>query len=252
MKIRLLAGAACAALLGLSVPAHAAASPELPGAAIQVSPSAMQAVNTFYASRHGAPLWLRSGADSGAARMLIGVLERAPLDGLDSGPALAAQARMLLARAATGDPAALTAADRLLSAAWVSYVTAIERPPSGMIYADSWVTPRRDTPMQILQKTAAADSIANHVRSISQVNPLYAQLRDTAWAQMQAGRLTRAGLVATNSIRGGANRAVLREIVKGGRIFEAWPDEEWTVDGAAVRVSLGSGPIDFLEAALAS
>jgi murein L,D-transpeptidase YcbB/YkuD len=186
MKIRLLAGAACAALLGLSVPAHAAASPELPGAAIQVSPSAMQAVNTFYASRHGAPLWLRSGADSGAARMLIGVLERAPLDGLDSGPALAAQARMLLARAAAGDSAALTAADRLLSAAWVSYVTAIERPPSGMIYADSWVTPRRDTPMQILQKTAAADSLANHVRSISQVNPLYAQLRDTAWAQMQA------------------------------------------------------------------
>jgi murein L,D-transpeptidase YcbB/YkuD len=55
-----------------------------------------------------------------------------------------------------------------------------------MIYADSWVTPRRDTPMQILQKTAAADSLANHVRSISQVNPLYAQLRDTAWAQMQA------------------------------------------------------------------
>ncbi|HRO14780.1 MAG TPA: class I SAM-dependent DNA methyltransferase, partial [Paracoccus sp. (in: a-proteobacteria)] len=48
----------------------------------------------------------------------------------------------------------------------------------------------------------------------------------------------RAGLVATNSIRGGANRAVLRPIVEGGRIFEAWSDEEWTVDGAAVRVSM--------------
>jgi type II restriction/modification system DNA methylase subunit YeeA len=59
-----------------------------------------------------------------------------------------------------------------------------------------------------------------------------------AWAQMQAGNPIRAGLVATNSIRGGANRAVLKAIVERGRIFEAWSDEEWTVDGAAVRVSL--------------
>ncbi len=59
-----------------------------------------------------------------------------------------------------------------------------------------------------------------------------------AWEMMQAGTLTRAGLVATNSIRGGANRAVLKPIVEGGRILEAWSDESWTVEGAAVRVSL--------------
>ncbi|MBZ0149750.1 MAG: class I SAM-dependent DNA methyltransferase, partial [Pseudorhodoplanes sp.] len=59
-----------------------------------------------------------------------------------------------------------------------------------------------------------------------------------AWAQMVSGRLTRAGLVATNSIRGGANREVLKPIVQMGRIFAAWGDEEWTVEGAAVRVSL--------------
>ncbi len=59
-----------------------------------------------------------------------------------------------------------------------------------------------------------------------------------AWEQMAAGALVRAGLVATNSIRGGANRAVLKPIVEGGRIFEAWGDEAWTVDGAAVRVSM--------------
>lgn len=61
-----------------------------------------------------------------------------------------------------------------------------------------------------------------------------------AWDMMQAGRLTRAGLVATNSIRGGANRAVLKPIVDGGRIYAAWSDESWTVEGAAVRVSLVS------------
>jgi len=58
------------------------------------------------------------------------------------------------------------------------------------------------------------------------------------WAQIQAGELTRAGLVSTNSIRGGANREVLKPIVDGGRIYEAWADEPWTIDGAAVRVSL--------------
>ena len=59
-----------------------------------------------------------------------------------------------------------------------------------------------------------------------------------AWSQMQAGALTSAGLVSTNSIRGGANREVLKPVVYGGRIFEAWGDEAWTLDGAAVRVSM--------------
>ncbi len=59
-----------------------------------------------------------------------------------------------------------------------------------------------------------------------------------AWDRMVAGKLRRAGLVATNSVRGGANREVLKSIVDQGRIFEAWSDEEWTVDGAAVRVSM--------------
>lgn len=59
-----------------------------------------------------------------------------------------------------------------------------------------------------------------------------------AWAQMEAGQLQRAGLVSTNSIRGGKNREVLKPIVEKGRIFEAWSDEDWTVEGAAVRVSM--------------
>ncbi len=59
-----------------------------------------------------------------------------------------------------------------------------------------------------------------------------------AWTKKITGELTRAGLVATNSIRGGANRKVLKPIVARGRIFEAWSDEGWTVDGAAVRVSV--------------
>ena len=48
----------------------------------------------------------------------------------------------------------------------------------------------------------------------------------------------RVGLVATNSIRGGANRRALAKATGGGPIFDAWGDEPWVIDGAAVRVSL--------------
>ena len=61
---------------------------------------------------------------------------------------------------------------------------------------------------------------------------------EKARAQIAAGQCTAAGLVSTNSIRGGANRKVLERIVESGRIFEAWSDEAWVNDGAAVRVSL--------------
>lgn len=61
---------------------------------------------------------------------------------------------------------------------------------------------------------------------------------EKARAHIEAGHCTAAGLVATNSIRGGANRKVLERIVESGRIFEAWSDEAWVNDGAAVRVSL--------------
>jgi hypothetical protein len=56
--------------------------------------------------------------------------------------------------------------------------------------------------------------------------------------QILAGRTQRAGLVSTNSIRGGANRKVLDAIAEDLAIFNAWGDENWINDGAAVRVSL--------------
>ena len=59
-----------------------------------------------------------------------------------------------------------------------------------------------------------------------------------AGEMIQANRLKRAGLVATNSIRGGVGREVLKPIVDVGGIFDAWGDQRWVVDGAAVRVSI--------------
>ncbi|QLQ26621.1 MAG: class I SAM-dependent DNA methyltransferase [Dechloromonas sp.] len=61
---------------------------------------------------------------------------------------------------------------------------------------------------------------------------------EKARAQIVAGKCGAAGLVGTNSIRGGANRKVLDRIVQTTPIFEAWSDEDWINEGAAVRVSL--------------
>ncbi|MEY4755152.1 MAG: hypothetical protein RJA34_50 [Pseudomonadota bacterium] len=61
---------------------------------------------------------------------------------------------------------------------------------------------------------------------------------DKARQQMQSGQLKAAGLVATQSIRAGSNRAVLTALADPIHIFNAWADEPWVNDGAAVRVSL--------------
>ena len=61
---------------------------------------------------------------------------------------------------------------------------------------------------------------------------------ELARRQIAAGGLRRAGLLATNSVRGGANREVLRHVKESGDIFMAWSDEPWIAEGANVRVSI--------------
>jgi type II restriction/modification system DNA methylase subunit YeeA len=61
---------------------------------------------------------------------------------------------------------------------------------------------------------------------------------DKAREAVECGQAARAGLVATNSVRGGSNRRVLDAIANSLVLFDAWADEPWAVEGAAVRVSL--------------
>jgi len=46
------------------------------------------------------------------------------------------------------------------------------------------------------------------------------------------------GLVATQGIRGGVNREVLKRIAETGNIFMAWSDRDWINEGAAVHISI--------------
>ncbi|MFG1195696.1 class I SAM-dependent DNA methyltransferase, partial [Xanthobacter aminoxidans] len=55
---------------------------------------------------------------------------------------------------------------------------------------------------------------------------------------ISCGSVETAGFVGTQAIRRGASRKTLDKIVNSGRIFDAWSDQRWAIDGAAVRVSL--------------
>jgi type II restriction/modification system DNA methylase subunit YeeA len=61
---------------------------------------------------------------------------------------------------------------------------------------------------------------------------------EKARAAIEVGRAKRVGLLATQAIRGGANRRVLERIKQTGDIFYAQADRKWIQDGVAVRVSM--------------
>ena len=61
---------------------------------------------------------------------------------------------------------------------------------------------------------------------------------EKARAMIEQGRSKRAGLLATQAIRGGKNRDVLRRIAGSGGIFFGISDREWVLDGANVHISM--------------
>jgi murein L,D-transpeptidase YcbB/YkuD len=186
VKTRLLAGAACAALMTLSAPVAAATTPETPAPFRMFGVSADPGVNAFYAARNSVPLWLAPGQDGAAARDLVEILKRARVEGFAEGPEIASQAEALMSRASTGDRNALFEADWLLSTGWVHYVQMLRRPPAGMTYSEQWIAPRPETSAEMLRLASAAQSLDAHVRSIAAVNPLYSAIREAAFARYQA------------------------------------------------------------------
>ena len=61
---------------------------------------------------------------------------------------------------------------------------------------------------------------------------------EKARAMIESGEIKRAGLLATQGIRGGANRIVLDRIKNIGEIFWAQSDRDWILNGATVHVSM--------------
>lgn len=61
---------------------------------------------------------------------------------------------------------------------------------------------------------------------------------EKARMMIESGKVKRAGLLATQAIRGGANREVLKRIIASGSIFFANSDRDWVLDGANVHISM--------------
>ena len=149
-------------------------------ASATISSSLSQTVDNYYARQGQGPIWLRYGASSIAASRFVELLRNADLDGLEDGPALAREAEQAMDEARSGEEQAMERADRLLSAAWVRYVQALNTPTTGVLYADPAVVPRSPRTDQILRAAAEAPSLAQHVAKVAAVNPFYAELRRAA------------------------------------------------------------------------
>lgn len=61
---------------------------------------------------------------------------------------------------------------------------------------------------------------------------------EKARAMIEAKRVKRAGLLATQAIRGGKSREVLQRIAENGGMFFAISDQDWVLDGANVHISM--------------
>jgi L,D-transpeptidase YcbB len=158
------------------------------GATIAATPASTSIpadIASLYQSYGGLQIWFRNGTDTAATHQLVAILQRAPFDGFPEGPALAARVQAAVSQAAS-DPGAKAAAEQTLSAAWVSYVRALKRPTTGMIYAYPVLKPQGTRARDILLTAAAAPSLDQYLAATSALNPVYGELRDAAWAEAQA------------------------------------------------------------------
>lgn len=188
MKISFYAGAAVAALIGFAQPAFAASPGPVSSPAAMTGDQGVSRAVAAFAAQRKSPLWLSTSGQAGpGAQRLLDALDRSDLDGFHSGPVLAGRARILLGAAASGDKAAAAEADKLLSTALILYAQAIRTPPRSMAFASNWVAPPRTDPGRLLASAAAAPSLARFVDELATVNPVYAGLREAAFAGLKAG-----------------------------------------------------------------
>ena len=205
MKLRFLVLGASATTLLTGWPALAQAS----SSAAPVS--AASAVASFYDTWHAQPIWFRNGADNAAVQQLVSILQRAPFDDFAAGPQWAAQVQAAVAQARSGNAADVAAAERTLSTAWVQYVQALRKPTAGMTYVYPVLMPQGTRADQILLTAAAAPSLEAHLVATANVNSIYGQMRDAAWAEAQgSGKLTPDPRLVANLDR-------LRSIPAGGK-----------------------------------
>jgi murein L,D-transpeptidase YcbB/YkuD len=185
--IRGMSGAAAGMLIAAApLSSASAASAVAPGlvaavtAARPLTPAPVAAplnIYDFYRTRAGAPLWLSPrGGDS--AQQLIDLLKSADIDGLNPDRYGVAALQKAVGESLGGNPKVVQRADIMLSQAFVAYVDDLRRDPGvGVTYVDAQLQPAPPSAMTLLTDAAQAPSLANYVRTMGWMHPIYGQLR---------------------------------------------------------------------------
>ena len=176
---RILLTTALVATSMTAVPAWAKKKPPPPPPPV-AAPLPSTPVDRFYSARKDAPLWM---ANREGQLALINLMRESTLDGFARGPQLAAQIEAQVSAAQLGNAAAAKTAERMMSQALIDYVQSLYLPVQGMTYGDNWVRPHVPTGETVLAMAARAPVLADYVNNVWNINPIYAQLRQTAVAE---------------------------------------------------------------------
>ena len=169
-------------------------------------------VAAFYRARGGAPLWLAPSAGA-AAQNLIELLATSQADHLNPKRYNVRALTRAVDGARSGDPGAVQRADMLLSQAFVTYARDQRHDPGGVIYVDSQLRPTPPSVDALLGAAAKAPSLADYVRTMGWMNPIYAKLRGAIASQMYRSdaerRLLELNLERARALPSGNGRYVI-------------------------------------------
>jgi murein L,D-transpeptidase YcbB/YkuD len=171
-------GAVVAALILGALPAAALAQATPDSVALAIRAEAGGRLKSVYAARGYWPLWVKSGAVSPAADRLIGYLETADVDGLESRDYDVRDVRAAVDRAQGGAPEELARAELALSQAFARYVRDVRRAPNAKIrYLDEELVPQKLSEADALRGASLATDIDAYVAAMGWMDPAYAGLR---------------------------------------------------------------------------
>ncbi len=189
-------------------------------------------IGAFYKERGFRPLWMRRSGLTEEGRQLIEMLSAAGEDGLR--PERYDLPLLRKAAAAAGDPATVAKAELLLSHAFAEYVRDLHVPKDekALFFVDAELAPPRLSQREVLEAAASAPSLAEHLREVRRMNPLYEALRK-GLAQYRAGggdaageRLIIANMERARSIPANPGRRYVIVDTAGARL--------WMIEGRRV------------------
>ncbi|MCP1470757.1 murein L,D-transpeptidase YcbB/YkuD [Sphingobium sp. OAS761] len=152
----------------------------------------------FYARRGYWPIWVEKDRIGPQADALLAVIADSAADALDPDDYDPRDLTRLVEESdASGSPKTLARAELALSRALADLVADMRRPFRAvrMRYLDKEVEPSQPDPTEILRAAALAPSLADYVRTMGWMSPLYLQLRqastryDDIWADLPAIRV---------------------------------------------------------------